>query len=119
MPAGQESQARAFYSGVLGLTEETKPANLAKRGGLWFVGGTVRLHLGVDPDFVLRGKRIPPCSSQDWPTLPTGAEPPGIVRPRTNLSRGSIAFMWLTPLATGSSYLNLPEPSSSLGPLAF
>jgi catechol 2,3-dioxygenase-like lactoylglutathione lyase family enzyme len=51
MPAGQESQARAFYSGVLGLTEETKPANLAKRGGVWFRGGALRLHLGVDPDF--------------------------------------------------------------------
>jgi hypothetical protein len=31
MPAGQESQARAFYAGVLGLTEEIKPANLAER----------------------------------------------------------------------------------------
>ena len=51
MPAGQESQARAFYSGVLGLTEQTKPANLAKRGGLWFHSGALRLHLGVDHDF--------------------------------------------------------------------
>lgn len=51
MPAGQESKAREFYSGVLGLTEETKPANLARRGGLWFRSGALRLHLGVDPDF--------------------------------------------------------------------
>jgi len=51
MPAGMESVARAFYSGVLGLEEETKPANLATRGGVWFKGGSLRLHLGVDADF--------------------------------------------------------------------
>jgi catechol 2,3-dioxygenase-like lactoylglutathione lyase family enzyme len=51
MPEGQEAQARSFYCGVLGLTEEQKPANLARRGGAWFRGGTLRLHLGVDPDF--------------------------------------------------------------------
>jgi catechol 2,3-dioxygenase-like lactoylglutathione lyase family enzyme len=51
MPAGQESAARAFYSGVLGLVEESKPPNLAPRGGVWFRGGNVRVHLGVDRDF--------------------------------------------------------------------
>ena len=51
MPAGQEDKARAFYSGVLGLIEETKPGNLAGRGGAWFRSGALRLHLGVDPDF--------------------------------------------------------------------
>jgi catechol 2,3-dioxygenase-like lactoylglutathione lyase family enzyme len=51
MPAGQESRAREFYSGVLGLVEEAKPANLAKRGGVWFKSDSLRLHLGVDSDF--------------------------------------------------------------------
>jgi len=51
MPAGQESVAREFYSGVLGLIEEAKPANLVQRGGVWFKGGSLRLHLGVDGDF--------------------------------------------------------------------
>jgi catechol 2,3-dioxygenase-like lactoylglutathione lyase family enzyme len=51
MPTGQESVARAFYVDVLGLTEEEKPANLAKRGGVWFRSGALRLHLGVEPDF--------------------------------------------------------------------
>jgi len=51
MPAGQESLAREFYSGVLGLVEERKPDNLAKRGGVWFKGGSLRLHLGVEKDF--------------------------------------------------------------------
>ena len=51
MPAGLEDSARTFYVGVLGLIEETKPANLVGRGGVWFRGGALRLHLGVDPDF--------------------------------------------------------------------
>jgi len=51
MPAGQEAAARDFYAGVLGLIEEIKPPNLAKRGGVWFRGGSLRLHLGVEHDF--------------------------------------------------------------------
>jgi catechol 2,3-dioxygenase-like lactoylglutathione lyase family enzyme len=51
MPAGQEDVARAFYADVLGLIEEPKPANLATRGGVWFRGGSLRLHLGVEADF--------------------------------------------------------------------
>ena len=51
MPAGGEDDARAFYAGVLGLTEQTKPPLLAARGGCWFEDGPVRLHLGVEDDF--------------------------------------------------------------------
>jgi catechol 2,3-dioxygenase-like lactoylglutathione lyase family enzyme len=51
MPSGQEALAREFYSDILGLTEVPKPANLAKRGGAWFEGGTLRVHLGVEADF--------------------------------------------------------------------
>ena len=51
MPPGQESRAREFYRDVLGLVEESKPPNLAKRGGVWFRSGSLRLHLGVEHDF--------------------------------------------------------------------
>lgn len=51
MPAGQEDVARAFYAGVLGLTEVPKPPHLARRGGVWFTGGSLHLHLGVDAEF--------------------------------------------------------------------
>jgi len=55
MPVGGEDEARAFYSGVLGLTEIPKPADLAKRGGCWFVnetaGGNAHIHLGVEEPF--------------------------------------------------------------------
>ncbi|MGH9223939.1 MAG: VOC family protein [Acidimicrobiales bacterium] len=51
MPAGGEDLARSFYRDVLGLPETPKPPNLAGRGGCWFESDTVRIHLGVDPDF--------------------------------------------------------------------
>jgi catechol 2,3-dioxygenase-like lactoylglutathione lyase family enzyme len=51
MPAGLEDDARSFYAGLLGLHEEPKPDSLAARGGVWFAGGTLRLHLGVEADF--------------------------------------------------------------------
>src|SRR5436309_14886087 len=51
MPAGREEEARRFYSGLLGLPEIVKPPELAKRGGVWFENGTVKIHLGVEADF--------------------------------------------------------------------
>lgn len=51
MPRGLEDQARSFYRDVLGLTEIVKPPELAKRGGVWFCGGDLHLHLGVEDDF--------------------------------------------------------------------
>jgi catechol 2,3-dioxygenase-like lactoylglutathione lyase family enzyme len=51
MPPGGETQARAFYGGILGLDELPKPAELAGRGGAWFSNGAVTLHLGVEQEF--------------------------------------------------------------------
>jgi catechol 2,3-dioxygenase-like lactoylglutathione lyase family enzyme len=51
MPAGAEAEARAFYSGLLGIPEAAKPADLAGRGGAWFEAGALKIHLGVDADF--------------------------------------------------------------------
>jgi catechol 2,3-dioxygenase-like lactoylglutathione lyase family enzyme len=50
-PAGSEPGLREFYQGVLGLAEVTKPPALAARGGCWFRGHGIELHLGVEPDF--------------------------------------------------------------------
>ncbi|WP_055698010.1 MULTISPECIES: VOC family protein [Streptomyces] len=50
-PPGSEPALRAYYEGVLGMTETPKPPVLAARGGCWFEAGAVRLHLGVEADF--------------------------------------------------------------------
>ncbi len=51
MPPGQEDLARAFYVDILGFAEIPKPAELAKRGGVWFQSQGAQLHLGVEADF--------------------------------------------------------------------
>ena len=51
MPAGREEDARAFYGRALGIPEVQKPANLAVRGGVWFVRDALKVHIGVDPNF--------------------------------------------------------------------
>ena len=51
MPPGEEAAGRRFYGQVLGLEEIAKPASLAGRGGAWFRGGGVEVHLGVEADF--------------------------------------------------------------------
>lgn len=50
-PPGSEDALRAYYSGVLGMTEVPKPPALAARGGCWFAAGSVQLHLGIEEDF--------------------------------------------------------------------
>jgi trans-aconitate 2-methyltransferase len=51
MPVGREAEAGGFYCGVLGLVEVPKPPVLAARGGCWFKGHRVELHLGTERDF--------------------------------------------------------------------
>ncbi|MDX3696123.1 glyoxalase [Streptomyces europaeiscabiei] len=50
-PPGAEDRLRAYYVGVLGMTEIPKPPALAVRGGCWFGAGEVILHLGVETGF--------------------------------------------------------------------
>ena len=65
-PPGSEDALRAFYVGVLGLTEKPKPPALAARGGCWFAGHGIELHLGVEDDFRPARKAHPGLL---WPDL--------------------------------------------------
>jgi len=81
IPRGAEEQARTFYAGVLGLTEVPKPPHLVMRGGVWFQGGSMQLHLGVEEDFRPARKAHPAllvegleefvslCSSHGYPVV--------------------------------------------------
>ena len=64
-PRGSEATLRSFYVGVLGLAEKPKPAPLAIRGGCWFVGNGIELHLGVEDEFRPARKAHPGLL---WPT---------------------------------------------------
>ena len=63
IPPHGEDAARAFYLGLLGMTELAKPPILAVRGGCWFrsgdAPGAVEIHLGVEDPFVAAKKAHP------------------------------------------------------------
>lgn len=51
VPPGGEGACRAFWGGILGMRELEKPPVLAARGGCWFRGGGLEVHLGVEDPF--------------------------------------------------------------------
>ena len=65
MPVGGEDAARAFYVDILGLREVPKPVELAGRGGAWFAGRSVAIHLGVEVDFRPASKAHPAFTVDD------------------------------------------------------
>lgn len=77
MPRGKEEAARAFWSGVLGMTELSKPPVLAARGGCWFRGGGLELHLGVEDPFTPAKKAHPGLLVADLPALAAALEAAG------------------------------------------
>ena len=68
-PAGGEAEARAFYAGILGIREHPKPPHLARRGGCWFERGALKVHLGVEKEFVPARKAHPAFLVEDLPGL--------------------------------------------------
>jgi catechol 2,3-dioxygenase-like lactoylglutathione lyase family enzyme len=99
MPAGEEARARAFYVGVLGMTEIEKPPELRSRGGAWFASGGVQLHLGVEPDFVPAKKAHPALRCRDYTTLLRNLR-------EANVIIGSEA----APLVDGSAHAYISDP---------
>lgn len=51
IPPGGEDKSRDFWSATIGLDELPKPPALAARGGCWFAGGGLEVHLGAEPEF--------------------------------------------------------------------
>jgi catechol 2,3-dioxygenase-like lactoylglutathione lyase family enzyme len=65
IPPGSEDMCRAFYVGILGMTEVPKPENLRTRGGLWLRTGQIEIHLGVEQDFRPARKAHPGMTVKD------------------------------------------------------
>ena len=59
MPPGGEEAADGFYVERLGLEAVPKPAHLATRGGRWYRGAGLELHLGAEDGFRASTKSHP------------------------------------------------------------
>lgn len=78
IPAGGEERCRAFWGGVLGMRELEKPPALAARGGCWFRGGDLEVHLGVEQDFAPARKAHPGILVGDLRALAARLEEHGV-----------------------------------------
>jgi catechol 2,3-dioxygenase-like lactoylglutathione lyase family enzyme len=78
MPPGEEAAARGFYTGLLGIPERAKPPQLAARGGCWFEGAGVKVHLGVETDFRAARKAHPALLVSDLTALVSALAAAGI-----------------------------------------
>ncbi len=70
-PAGGEDAARRFWIEGLGLREVGKPPALAARGGAWFRGDAVEVHVGVEEGFAPARKAHPAFVVDDLDGLAT------------------------------------------------
>lgn len=77
IPPGEEDRCRAFWCGVLGMDEVEKPPVLAARGGCWFRGGGLEVHLGVEQDFAPARKAHPGILVEDLRALASALEAAG------------------------------------------
>jgi catechol 2,3-dioxygenase-like lactoylglutathione lyase family enzyme len=77
IPADSEDACRAFYVGVLKMTEIPKPPVLAARGGLWLRADTLEIHLGVEADFRPARKAHPGILVDDLDALADALEKHG------------------------------------------
>lgn len=69
IPRDGEQQCRAFWRDVLGMHELDKPPVLAARGGCWFRGGDLEVHLGVEEPFAPARKAHPGLLVEGLPAL--------------------------------------------------
>jgi len=65
IPPGGEDRARAFYAGVLGMTEVPRPEELADRVGVWFRSDAMEIHVASEDGFVPAAKAHPAIETDD------------------------------------------------------
>ena len=79
IPTGGEDRSRAFWRDLLGLVELEKPPALAGRGGCWFRGGGLEVHLGVEGKFAPAHKAHPGIQVSDIARLAALLDGAGVV----------------------------------------
>jgi catechol 2,3-dioxygenase-like lactoylglutathione lyase family enzyme len=74
MPPGDEDKARAFYAGLLGLTEVEKPEPMRAQGGVWFAEG---IHVSGEERFSPPARAHPALRVDDLDRLARTLEAAG------------------------------------------
>ncbi len=109
MPQDGESEARKFYSAVLGMEEAEKPEALRGRGGCWFRLGNCSVHLGVDPDFRAARKAHPAFQVVNLHDLAERLETAGYAVSWDDLIPGVRRFYSADPFGNRLEFMGLNE----------
>lgn len=109
IPAGGEDASRTFWGGVLGMAELEKPPVLAARGGCWFRGGGLEVHLGVEEPFAPARKAHPGILVEDLDGLAGALEDAGTTVTWDGEFPGHRRFYAADPFGNRLEFL---EPSS-------
>lgn len=104
-PVGEEKMAKNFYGGILGFQEIEKPEMLKQRGGVWFQTGNVRLHIGVEENFVPAKKAHPAIEVEQLETLRKDLENKGIKTIVDNRLPGANRFYVNDPFGNRIEFL--------------
>ncbi|MEW2116899.1 VOC family protein [Streptomyces sp. NPDC005474] len=112
-PPGSEDGLRAFYVGVLGMTETPKPPTLAARGGCWFRAGAAQLHLGVETEFRAARKAHPGLRVTDIEAYAARLEAHGVRVTWDDGLPGHLRFYVSDPVGNRLEFL---EPLRMSGP---
>jgi catechol 2,3-dioxygenase-like lactoylglutathione lyase family enzyme len=96
VPTGKETEARQFYTGVLGLHEIPKPAELIPNGGLWYQLADIQLHIGTENE-INRSKRHPAFEVDDLRSARTHLENHGIKIKEEIQIPGQVRFSFIDP----------------------
>lgn len=110
IPEGGEAKCRTFWGDVLGMDELEKPAVLAARGGCWFRGGGLEVHLGVERDFSPARKAHPGILVTGLPELAAAMEAAGFDVTWDGQFPGHDRFYTRDPFGNRLEFLQ-PRPS--------
>jgi catechol 2,3-dioxygenase-like lactoylglutathione lyase family enzyme len=108
MPPGREQEARDFYTGLLGLPERPKPAELQARGGAWFEGPFAKLHLGVEKDFRPARKAHPGLLVDDLEALASRLRAAGVTLVSDDALPGQARYFVEDPFGNRIELLQAP-----------
>ena len=105
MPAGGEPEARRFYGELLGLAEMRKPAPLDARGGCWFAGAGLQIHLGVEREFAPARKAHPAFLVADLAAARGALAEAGVAATPDDAIRGARRFYAADPFGNRIEFI--------------
>lgn len=111
MPAAAEARARAFYGGLLGLSEVDKPEKLRAKGGCWFAAAKVSVHLGIQTPFQPATKAHPAFEVTDTEQLAAQLLAQNYPVEWDDAIRGTRRFYTCDPFGNRLEFLETSEQS--------